>query len=287
MHKPTILVIGALGNVGREVSRALIADGISVRLADIFPDRLEQEFGGKAEIVKFDFSDTSTFRDTFKGINRMFLMRPPQISNTKRDMFPALDASVSAGVRHVAFLSLIGIEKVKFVPHYPVEEYLRQSDMSFTFLRCSFFMQNLNTAHKDEIRDRNEIFIPVGSAKTSFIDVRDIGTAAAVVLTEDGHENKIYDLTGPESLDYNQVARVLSDALGRTITYSNPSPFKFFFGNLRRGAPFAFTLVQTFLYLSTRSGMADIVTPHLSNLIRRPAIDITTYAEDYRTHWEK
>ncbi len=287
MVKPDVLVLGALGNVGREVARELLAKGFEIRVADIFPERLREQFGDKAEIVRFDFTEPATFQETFCGIKKMFLMRPPHISNTKRKMFPALDAATAAGVKQVAFLSLIGIENVKFVPHYPVEEYLRKSAMSFTFLRSSFFMQNLNTAHRAEIRDRDEIFIPVGSVKTSFIDVRDIGAAAAVVLSETGHENKVYDLTGPESLDYQYIAGVLSNTLGRTITYTDPSLLKFFFNNLRRNAPFAFALVQTFLYLSTRSGMADILTGDLESLIRRPAIDFCQYARDYRKYWEK
>ena len=61
----------------------------------------------------------------------------------------------------MVFLS-IGIERAKFVPHYKVEAYLRASGQVWTFLRCSFFMQNLNTTHRTEIRERDEIFVPVG-----------------------------------------------------------------------------------------------------------------------------
>ena len=285
MKNSTILVLGALGNVGREATHALLKNKMNVRVADILPDKLRAEYGDAADIVHFDFSKPETFEAAFSGIEKMFLMRPPQISNTKRDMFPALDAAVAAGVRHTVFLSLIGIEKVKFVPHYPIEEFLRQSPMDWTFLRCSFFMQNLNTAHLAEIRDRDEIFVPVGNAKTSFIDVRDIGAAAAVVLTTSGHEKRAYDLTGPESLDYYQAAEVFSKILKREIRYSNPSPFRFFFGNLSRKAPFLFTLVQTFLYLSTRSGMADVITGDLKSLINRPAITFEQYVRNYQKMW--
>lgn len=90
-------------------------------------------------------------------------------------MNPSMDAAKQAGVTHVVFLSLIGIENAKYVPHYKVETYLHKINLQTTFLRCSFFMQNLNTTHRKEIKERNEIFVPVGNAKTSFIDARDIG----------------------------------------------------------------------------------------------------------------
>lgn len=286
MKKPEILVLGALGNVGREVANALITDHNAIRVADIFPEKLAAAYGDKVDVAYFDFSKPETFTGTFNGIKKMFLMRPPHISKIQRDMVPALNAAQAAGVEQVVFLSLIGIEKVKFVPHYAVETYLRESTMDWTFLRCSFFMQNLNTAHLVEIRDRDEIFIPVGDAKTSFIDVRDIGAMAGRILTSSGHANTAYQLTGSESLDYYQAARILSDELGREITFANPSPPRFFFGNLRRKAPFMFTLVQTFLYLSTRSGMADVVTNRVKELLGREPISLKQYVKDYRASWE-
>jgi len=57
--------------------------------------------------------------------------------------------------------------------------------------------------------------VPVGKAKTAFIDARDIGAVAAVTLLEDGHVGRNYDLTGSERLDYWEAARIMSEMLGR------------------------------------------------------------------------
>lgn len=280
-----VLVIGALGNAGAEVVKQLQAKGQAVRAADIDTAKVKERFDSGVEAVHFDFTNPKTYEAAFKGVEKMFIMRPPHISNIKRDMLPSLRAAKEAGVKHVAFLSIIGIENAKFVPHYKVETYLRELDFDTTFLRCSFFMQNLNTTHRTEIRERNEIFVPVGKAKTSFIDVRDIGAVAAVVLTQAGHENNNYDLTGGEKLDYWQAADILSDMLRRKITYKNPSPMKFFIAHLQRRTPFMFALVMTGLYLSTRSGMAEPVTNVVENIIGRKPITFRQYAEDYRQAW--
>lgn len=93
------------------------------------------------------------------------------------------------------------------------------TDMEYTLLRASFFMQNLLEVHRPDIVEHGEIFVPAGNGKTSFVDARDIGEAAAIVLTESGHVNQAYDLTGPEALDYGEVATIFSDVLGRSITY--------------------------------------------------------------------
>jgi len=281
-----MLVTGALGNVGAEVVRCLVNMGIPVRAADINIQALKDRFPSDVEVVEFDYSKPGTYKSTFDGVKSMFLMRPPQITDIKRLMVPALDAAQAAGVKHVTFLSLIGIESAKFVPHYKVEQYLEKSSMTWTFLRCSFFMQNLNTTHRLEIKNRDEVFVPVGKARTSFIDVRDIGAVAAVTLTQPGHARQAYDLTGSEALDYWQAADILSDVLGRKITYRNPSLINFFVTHLRRGTPFMFALVMTGLYLSTRNGMAEPVTGEVERLLGRLPIPFRQYAIDYRSSWE-
>lgn len=280
-----ILVTGALGNVGAEVVNELLTKGHTVRVADVDASQLWERFGDSVEIVPFDFSQPETYETAFKGVQKMFLMRPPRITNVKRYMFSAIDAAKRAGAKHVVFLSLIGIEKTTFVPHYRVEQYLQQIDLQSTFLRCSFFMQNLNTTHRKEIKERNEIFVPVGSAKTSFIDVRDIGAVAAVALTQAGHVGRNFDLTGGERLSYWEVADIMSEVLGRKITYRNPGPLRFLMETVRRGTPFQYALVMLGLYTSTRFGMADRVTNEVKRLTGRKPITFKQYVQDYHQAW--
>lgn len=281
-----ILVLGALGNVGTEVVRALVSRGASVRAADLSIERLRERFGESVEALAFDFAKSSTWPAAFEGVERAFLMRPPQIANIKRDMVPALEAAKSAGLRHFVFLSLIGIESNTVVPHWKVEEWLRSSGLAWTMLRSSFFMQNLNTTHREEIRDRDELFIPVGDARTSFIDVRDLGAVAALALTETGHENKAYNLTGGEAFTYDQVASIFTEILGRKIVYKRPSAGAFFRRMIARRQKLMFALVTTWLYSNTKSGMADIVTSEVERLLGRKPASMRNYIEDYRGNWE-
>ncbi len=285
--KTDILVIGALGNVGSAVVEELQARGAAVRAADLFPEKISERFGAGVEAVGFDFAKPETYQPTFAGIKKMFVLRPPQITDIQKMMVPALEAAKTTGVEHIVFLSLIGIESNTVVPHYKVEQWLRASGLKYTFLRASFFMQNLNTVHRAEIQDRDMIEVPVGTAKTSFLDARDIGAVAALALTEAGHENKAYDLTGSQALDYYQVAALFSEVLGRKITYTNPSPFTFFVHLLQRGTKLIFAVIQTWLYNNTRKGMADTVTGEVKRLLGRDPILLKQYIEDYKDCWMK
>ncbi|MFW6270990.1 MAG: NmrA family NAD(P)-binding protein [Bacillota bacterium] len=123
----------------------------------------------------------------------------------------------------MVFLSLQGVENNPLVPHYKIEKLIKEEKVPYTFLRPSFFMQNLSTTHKKEIKKNDEIYIPAGKGKTNFIDVRDIADVVSLVLTEKNHINKASEITGKEALSYYEVANILSEKLGREITYKDPS----------------------------------------------------------------
>jgi uncharacterized protein YbjT (DUF2867 family) len=156
--------------------------------------------------------------------------------------------------------------------------------MPTVFLRPSFFMQNLSTTHRDEIRE-GRLVVPAGHGHTAFVDVRDVAGVAAKVLLEDGHEGRAYELTGREALDYARVAAVLSDVLGRRIVYADPSPVAFWRHARAAGRPVPYVLVMLALYFVARFGVAAQVAPDLERLLGRPPIDVRTFAQDHAEVW--
>ncbi len=286
MTNELVVVTGAGGNVGREVVRELAARGVPYRAAvvnDADAARVP-DLGG--EQVRFDFTDPATFGPAFDGATNLFLMRPPAISDIERDMKPAIDYAVTAGVQHIVFLSLLGVEKIRIVPHAKVERLVVELGVSYTFLRCAFFMQNLDTTHRQDLVEYGDIFIPADKGKTSFIDVRDIGAAAAIALTEPGFENTAIPLTGSEALDYHEVAQLMTEILERPITYSDPSPLKFARRFRERGFEPGYINVMEGIYLTTRFGLADGITPDAIELLGRPTISMRQYIEDYAPVWQ-
>ena len=277
----TIMVTGATGNVGREVVRGLLARGARVRIGVYDEADTRRAPAGAHEIVRFDFTAPETYAAAFDGVSRLFLMRPPAISNVKRDMQPAVDAAVAAGVSHIVFLSLVGAERNRIVPHAKVEKLLTRCGAAWTMLRCGFFMQNLDTTHRADIVEYDDIFIPAGQGRTAFIDVRDIGDVAALTLTEAGHENAAYPLTGSEALTYGEVAQIMTEELRRPITYSDPSPLAFARRMRERSYASGYINVMSGIYLTTRLGMAATVHPQAAELLGRPPITMRQYVRDY------
>ena len=281
----TILVTGATGNIGLDVYNQLKAMGVPATAAVRNPDKAREILGTEAQLIPFDFKNPATYAPAMDGIKKLFLMRPPDVADVKTYVRPVIQAAHAAGVEQVVFLSLLGVENNPIVPHYTIEKDLMASGMAWTFLRASFFMQNLNTTHRMEIRDENSLIMPAGHGKTSFIDGRDIATVGAMALTESGHENKAYALTGSEALDYFSVAAILTEVLGRKITYCNSSVITFARHMKALGQPWAYVLVTSALYSTARFGMAAKITNEIEELLGRPPIQLRQYIEDYRMAW--
>lgn len=296
------LITGASGNVGEELIKLLcdkyLSDNSSLvlavrdieksrrRFSDSFDfDTKKLENGNHIRFQEFDFTNPETYDGALHGINKIFLVRPPAISDVQKYIFPFIDRARKNGVEHIVFLSLLGVEKNPVVPHYKIENYIKDSGVDYTFLRASFFMQNLNTTHRKDIMESDEVFVPAGKGKTSFIDVRDIAEVGAIALVKEGHLNKAYSLTGKEALDYFQVAEIFTQILNRDITYTKPSIFRFFFRMHKRGMKSTYILVMIALYTTARLGLAKRITSELEELLGREPISMDKYVRDYKECW--
>jgi len=275
----TVLITGASGNVGAATAAALRDAGSPVRMAS--------RSGSGPDGVPFDFTDASTWGDAFDGVESMLLVRPPAIGNVKRDLLPALLAARERGVEHVVFLSLQGAERNRVVPHATVEAWLRASGMDWTFLRASFFHQNLTTTHVADIRDRDEIVVPAGGGATAFVDARDVGACAAVALGDRAHHaGKAWTITGPRAITYAQIASMLTDELDRPISYTRPGALRYAWHAKRAlGMSLGMTAVTTAIYTTARMGLAASLSDDARLILGRDPIDFSEFAHDARGSW--
>lgn len=279
-----VLVTGATGTVGSEVTRLLVEVGHPVRAA-VREGRQETVASEGIEPVAFDFAEPETYRPALRGVDGLFLMRPPAVANTRRYINPFVDAAREVGVRRVVFLSLLGAQRNPLVPHRAVERHLMSSGLPYTFLRASYFMQNLSSIHREDIAGRGRIVVPAGRGTTSFVDARDVAAVAVKALTEDEHGYRAYPLTGPEAPDYFRVAEIFSEVLDRRIVYTRPSATEFAASMRNRGFPRGFVAVTVGIYTAARLGLAGTLTDDLARLLDRPPTTLRRFVEDYRTCW--
>ena len=277
------LVTGATGTVGQHVVTALSERDRRVRSGVRDPDAVPEEIADAGAVVAFDFTKPETWGRALADVDRLFLVRPPVVSED--DIKAFVRAADRVGIEQVAYLSTLGAEKNVLIPHHRIENAITATGMEYTLLRASFFMQNLLEVHGRDIVEHDEVFVPAGKGKTSFVDARDIGEVAAVVLSEPGHANRAYDITGPEALDYEAVAAVFSDVLDRSITYPEPSLWAFARRMRRRGTPLGFIALMCGIYTTARIGLASRVTEDSQQLLGRSPRTMRTFVEDYAGEW--
>jgi uncharacterized protein YbjT (DUF2867 family) len=282
MSRP-ILVTGSTGNVGREVVRALVARGVPVRAAAF---RAATDRGAGVPTVALDYADRASYGPAVDGARGLFLLRPPPISNVKDTLNVLIDVARERGVEHVVFLSVAGADRLRYIPHYAVERHLERAGVRYTLLRAGFFAQNLGDAYREDIRVDDRLYVPAGRGKAAFVDVRDLAEVAALAFEQpDEHGGRAYHLTGGEAVAFDDVAALLSRALGRRVRYDRASLAGYLRHLRRRKLPWAQALVQLALHAGLRFGQAERVDPTLGRLLGRAPTTMARYIDDHRALW--
>jgi len=184
----------------------------------------------------------------------------------------------------VVVLSVMGVNPA--LPHWRMERMVRTSGLSMTALRPAYFAQNLLTAFGQELRAQSRLRLACGRGRVSFVDTRDVAAVAARVLADpDAHPAGPLTLTGPEALEFSQAAALLSDELGRRISYEPCSLLARRRALQEQGADPAYVRVQLVIDVTTRLGLAERVTSGVEDVLGRPATPLSTFLHDHRDAW--
>jgi uncharacterized protein YbjT (DUF2867 family) len=234
-----ICITGAGGTLSTEVIRQLTSKKIAFRGAYFSEKKAEAARVRGVEAVTIDYTKPETLRVAFKDCEKLFLLGPNTPNQTQLEV-NAVEMAHAAGVRHIVKQSVMGANEESFSlakVHRPVEIAIESSGLAWTHLRPNSFMQNIVTFMSETIKTESTLYSASGKAKISHVDIRDIAAVAVKALTETNHEEKAYSLTGPEALNYDELAGELTKALGRPIRHINLSPSELKNGMLAEGVP--------------------------------------------------
>lgn len=221
---PTILLTGATGTIGSELTKILISRGVPFRaLVRSLPAAAALQGQPGVELVVGDLDDPASLAPALAGVERVFLLTN-STERAEQQQLGFVQQARLAGVRHVVKLSQWAADHhspVRFLRyHAAVEETLRASGLAYTLLRPNLFMQGL-LGFRESIVHQGVFFAAIGDARVSVVDIRDIAAAAAAALTEPGHESRTYALTGPAALTHAEMASQLAQALGQPVGFQD------------------------------------------------------------------
>jgi uncharacterized protein YbjT (DUF2867 family) len=278
-----ILITGATGKTGGEVARQLAAADVPFRALIRNPDKAEELNTLGAELVFGDIADKAFLSRALSGIDKAFLVMPNDEQQLVLEK-QFTDAAVIAGVQHLVYLSSLESVPESTNPitrnHVAAENHIRESGVTWTIMRPTFFMQNFETS-APRIKDAGQIVMPVGNGTVSATDLRDVGEVIRETLTKTGHENKSYDLTGPELLTFTEIAARFSKVLGTPVEFID-QPMKEFAELLRTIGLNEWRVDAVCKELEAiGAGVVDHTTDTIEELLGRPPFSLEQYITDH------
>jgi uncharacterized protein YbjT (DUF2867 family) len=282
MEGTVILVTGATGKVGQEVVRQLAAADVPVRALVRDPMRASDIRLPGVEIAVGDLAAPDTLDKALSGIDRVFLLSPADPEQVALQG-NAIDASKRAGVRHVVKVSVAGgpdsgTQIGRW--HWTTEKQLESSGIGFTMLRPSLYMQQTLTL-APSIAATGSFSVPMGTGEVAMVDTRDVAAVAVRALTTDGHDRKIYDLTGPEALSFDAMADLISEAIGKRVSYVHVPPEYARKQMLADGVPRWLADDMLVLFSTFREGYGSAVSQTVEKVTGQKPRTFRQFARDY------
>lgn len=217
-----ILVTGGAGKTGQAVIAALAVRGTAVRALVRRPEQAQlARRAGAGEVMVGDMQETAVWQGITRGIDAIYHicpnMHPAELEIGKL----AVDSARINGVRHFVYHSVLH-PQIEAMPHHwhklRVEEALFASGLAFTILQPAAYMQNVLAGWQSMVAEGiYRVPYPVAT-RFSLVDLANVAEAAAIVLTEPGHNGAIYELAGPEILTPVKMAIVLGEVWGKSVT---------------------------------------------------------------------
>lgn len=271
----TILVTAATGRTGSGVVRHLHAAGEHVRLLVRDRDKAEQAFAdlNGVEIVDGSFDDVGVLAKAFDGVDFALLSlgsSPDQIRLEKA----IIDGAARANLPHLVKLSSIDTNPDSPVLvgrlHAEIEAHLAASGVPHTLLRAASFTENLLYG-AESVAARSTWSGAAPTGRVSYIDIRDLAEAAALLLWNPALHGGVHNWSGPDAYTYPEIADLLSRILGRRVTYAPVSEEDRRAALLQAGRPEWYVELLVSLEAGAESGRIDTVTTAVEDLLgRRP-----------------
>ncbi|TFK21387.1 NmrA family protein, partial [Coprinopsis marcescibilis] len=257
----TTLITGGGSTVGSHLAQLLKTEGRNVLFASR-SGRVPEGF----DSVKLEWDEPATFHNPWTqrslDIDSVYIVGPPADFNPLKQVGPFIDLAVTKGVKRFVYLSATEADKNNDSGGLgQVPGYLEERGLDYVVLRPTWFIDNLGTQFAYKINQFNlfETIVPTG--RIPFVAAEDIARVGAEFIVTKNAKYRDPVIIGPELLRYDEVAAILSDVIGRTVTHNAVSN-EVFKDHLR--GTFPEHLIDWLLEINTKAeGGSEEKYPHI------------------------
>ncbi|UPK70306.1 SDR family oxidoreductase [Chitinophaga filiformis] len=283
-----ILITGVTGHLGRIVLDKLLtkvpASGVKVLVRDEAKAAPFRQLGVEVAIGSYD--DKASLIAAFKDVDKLYFVSGSDTAARGRQHENVVNAAVEAKVGHVVYTSFqrkneTSTSSIYFIAstHLLTENLLKSSGLKYTILKHGIYTEMIPIFVGDKIFETGVIFQPGGEGRTAYALRSDLAEAAVAVLTGQGHENKSYELTGPEAVSYAEIAAKISAITGKNVSYVSPTPEVFTAELTKAGVPSEYIGLFAGFSVANKEGEFASVSSDLEKLIGRKGGSVEAYLQ--------
>jgi len=283
-----ILVTGATGHLGSAVIETLLKKTKAAKVT-ILVRNAEKTAALKSKGVNIAIGDYSNYQSliaAFQGIDKIYLVSGNDIANRAHQHENVINAAKEAGVKHIVYSSFqrkneSADSPIAFIAnsHLSTEQALKASGLVYTLLQHTLYADIIPVFAGDQLLQTKTIYLPAGTGKTAFAVRTDLAEAGAnVLIDETGKYNNLsIELTGPESVSWEQIASIISSATGEKIVYVSPSVEEFTIALTSAQVPAEYIGMFAGFSQATAEGEFESVNNELENLLGRKQLTVASY----------
>ena len=275
-----MILVTTAGKVGSETVRRLRERDAAVRVLVRDPAKAALLAAAGAEIAEGDLDAPATIDDAMTGVSTVVLVSPAVPAQELNVVASAARAGAGHVVKATSKASADSpIARRRWQAE--IEAALAASGIPHTLLRSNAYMQNV-LALAPAITKTSSFGSAAGKGRSGLVDARDVAAVAAeVAVSPAAHAGQAYWLTGPGLISNYDVAAILSELLGRTITYQELTVEENTEAMISAGVPEQIAKMNAQAFSLAADGDAEWVTEDVPSLLGRPARSFQQFANDY------
>lgn len=265
MRQQPILVLGGTGKTGRRILKQLEARGVACRL------------GSRSAELPFDWEDRTTWRAVLEGTRAAYISYHPDlaVAGAVETVHDFIQVALRSGVRKLVLLSGRGEEEAQ-----RAEDVLRSSGAEWTILRASWFNENFSENFLLDAVRSGIVALPVTDVQEPFVSADDIADVAVAALTEEGHANRLYELTGPRLLTFAKAVEMIATSSARPVQFLPITHEQYAEGLEQAGLPEALRSLVMYLFTTVLDGRNAHLASGVREALGREPRDFAGYAKE-------
>lgn len=264
ISKKPILVIGGNGKTGSRVVKKLTQLQWPVKI------------GSRSSQPAFDWKNASTWEPALKGIDQVYITYQPDLAvpgatDAIKDL---CTLAAQTGVRKLVLLSGRGEHEAQ-----ECEKIVIDAGLEWSIVRASWFFQNFSEGNFLDLVLAGHVALPASSVGEPFVDAEDIADVAVATLTQDGHNGKIYEVTGPRLLTFEDAVGEIAKATGKPIRFEQVTMDEYASVMAEYNLPGDIVWLITYLFTEVLDGRNEYLTHGVEEALGRKPYDFSDFVK--------